>query len=237
MIGLLALVAAAAPAAQSVVEAERAFAAMAQRDGQWTAFRATAAPDAVMFVPAMTNAQAWLKGRTDPKAAIRWWPVSALVSCDGTLAVSTGGWTNLAGKHGVFTTVWRKGPDGWRWVLDQGHDTPQAVAAPRVPVVARSSCDARSRAADDLSPVYPAADLVIQLDDAMPGATAAALKARAAAMPPDSGADALLAEGRSADGTLRWSVHGKAETGVHGLTVHGWTGTAFGVRQLELSVP
>jgi hypothetical protein len=48
----LALVAATTPA-QSVIEAERAFGAKAQQEGFWTAFRATAAPDALMFVPGL----------------------------------------------------------------------------------------------------------------------------------------------------------------------------------------
>ena len=50
----------------AVIAAELAFARLAQEKGQWTAFAATAANDAVMFEPQMVLAQAWLKGRANP---------------------------------------------------------------------------------------------------------------------------------------------------------------------------
>ena len=116
-------------AAMPVEAAERAFAAQAQREGQWTAFRATAAPDAVMFVPQPVKAQEWLAGRKDPKSAVMWWPAKAFVSCDGALAVTTGPWVGRKGR-GYFTTVWQRQADGgWKWLLDQGEDlaTPRAA--------------------------------------------------------------------------------------------------------------
>jgi hypothetical protein len=48
---LASLLLAAAAAPLTAVEAERAFAADAQKQGQWTAFRKWAAPDAVMWTP------------------------------------------------------------------------------------------------------------------------------------------------------------------------------------------
>ena len=42
---------------QTLIDAERGFAVRAQRDGQWTAFRATADADALMFVPQPVKAQ------------------------------------------------------------------------------------------------------------------------------------------------------------------------------------
>ena len=49
------------PPSPTAIDAERAFAADAQQRGQWTAFRATATEEAVMFVPQPVNAQAFLK--------------------------------------------------------------------------------------------------------------------------------------------------------------------------------
>jgi ketosteroid isomerase-like protein len=134
------LIAAATP--QSAVEAERAFAAAAQTDGQWTAFRAFAAPDGVMFTPQQVNAQEWLKGRADPPQSVMWWPAEAWVSCDGTTALTTGPWLRGGGKSaGYFTTVWRRQPDGsWKWLLDHGGALAQPRRAGDAPKVRRASC-------------------------------------------------------------------------------------------------
>lgn len=134
------LLAAAAP--QSAVDAERAFAAAAQTQGQWTAFRQYAAPDGVLFVPEQVNAQQWLAGRADPPAAVMWWPAEAWVSCDGSTAVTTGPWVRNGGKlKGYFTTVWQKQPDGsWKWLLDHGDVLERPRPAGDRPVVHRASC-------------------------------------------------------------------------------------------------
>jgi ketosteroid isomerase-like protein len=106
----------------TAIDAERAFAADAQKLGQWTAFRKYAADDAVMFVPEQVNAQAWLKDKKDPPTAVFWWPGRSYVSCDGTIAVNTGPWVREWDKSvGYFTTVWKRQPDGgWKWLLDHG---------------------------------------------------------------------------------------------------------------------
>ena len=117
--------AAAAPAltapAISAIDAERAFAADAQAKGQWTAFKAWSAPDAMMFVPQPVNAHAFLKDRKNPPTAVFWWPGKSFVSCDGGYAVNTGPWVREWGKSvGFFTTVWRREGDNWRWIYDGG---------------------------------------------------------------------------------------------------------------------
>jgi hypothetical protein len=135
------LLAAAAP--QSAIDAERAFAAAAQTDGQWTAFRAYAAPDGVLFTPQQVNAQEWLKGRADPPQAVMWWPAEAWISCDGTTALTTGPWLRDGGRTaGYFTTVWRRQPDGsWKWLLDHGHTLARPRPAGDAPKVRRASCE------------------------------------------------------------------------------------------------
>ena len=130
---------------ETVIEAEGAFAADAQEFGQWTAFRKWAAANATMFVPRPTNAQAWLKGRANPARAIEWWPTAAWVSCDGTLAVDTGGWRRPDGSSGYFTTIWAKQKDGqWRWLVDHGDvatiGKPAPAPLPDQPVTRSASC-------------------------------------------------------------------------------------------------
>ncbi len=115
----------------AVITAELAFNRLAQSDGQWTAFRKTAAPDAVLFKPRATNAQAWLRGRADPASSVLWWPSRIFMSCDGGYAVSTGGWQQADGTVGYFTTIWRREKKGsYRWILDHG-DTLGALRAGR----------------------------------------------------------------------------------------------------------
>ena len=132
-VGMLALVAARPPMRyqpdpSSVFAAEIAFHRLAQQKGQWTAFRETAADDAVMFVPQRVVARQWLKGRADPPKAVNWTPSTIIVSCNGNLAASTGNWQRADGSVGYFTTIWRRDKQGaWRWILDHG-DT---LAKPR----------------------------------------------------------------------------------------------------------
>jgi ketosteroid isomerase-like protein len=118
-----------AVAAPSAIEAERAFAADAQKKGQWTAFRQWAAPDALMFTPQPVKAHRFLDGRKDPPVSVFWWPGRSYVSCDGNIAVNTGPWVREWGKSvGYFTTVWKRQADGsWKWIYDAGDE----LALPR----------------------------------------------------------------------------------------------------------
>ncbi|WP_300396617.1 DUF4440 domain-containing protein [uncultured Sphingobium sp.] len=132
-IGAAALVAARPPMRyqpdpSSVIAAEIAFNRLAQDKGQWTAFRETAADDAVMFVPDKVLAKDWLKKQAAPPASVNWSPSTVYVSCDGRLAASTGNWKRPDGSVGYFTTIWRRDKKGrWQWILDHG-DT---LATPR----------------------------------------------------------------------------------------------------------
>ncbi|MGD9811144.1 MAG: hypothetical protein AB7U35_07375 [Sphingobium sp.] len=113
-----------------IVAAEIAFNRLAQEKGQWTAFRETAADDAVMFVPQKVLAQDWLKKRTDPPASVKWQPLRVYISCNGRLAESTGAWQRPDGSQGYFTTIWRLDDKGrWKWVLDHGDALANPLAA------------------------------------------------------------------------------------------------------------
>lgn len=124
----------------SVVEFERSYAALAQEQGQWTAFRATAAPDAVLFVPNPVRANDWLAGRSDPPVAVKWQPALAFLSCDGRTAVTSGPWQRPA-STGYFVTVWSRFGNSWRWNVDFGDalEKPLPDAPSDVPV-RKASC-------------------------------------------------------------------------------------------------
>lgn len=135
----------AAAAIVTAVDAERAFAADAQKLGQWTAFRKYAAPGAVMFVPKAVYAQEWLRTRKDPPNSVKWQPAFGYLSCDGKVAINGGPWQRPDGSFGYFTTVWlheelKDGPR-WHWVYDAGDALKEPMPAPAEPVVRRASCD------------------------------------------------------------------------------------------------
>jgi len=155
---LIALALAAASPALTAIDAERAFAADAQKSGQWTAFKAWSAPDALMFAPQPVNAHAFLKDRKDPPVAVFWWPGKSFVSCDGGFAVNSGPWVRDGGKAvGYFTTVWRREGDSWRWIYDGGDglDAARGEGGDIKPVIA--DCHAKPGAAAPKLTVTPGA--------------------------------------------------------------------------------
>lgn len=134
---------AAAPqaAAPTALDAELAFMRRAQAARQWQAFREFADKDAVMFVPQPVQAREWLSHQEEPATSVVWWAADSYASCDGGHAVNTGPWIIAPIKlNGVFTTVWRRGDAGWKWIYDGG----QPVAEPRPagdrPRTHRASC-------------------------------------------------------------------------------------------------
>jgi len=179
-----------------IVGAEVAFSQLAQKKGQWTAFRETAAEGAVMFVPQPVDARKWLKGRQDPPRAVTWQPHQVWVSCDGSLAVSYGAWQGAqGGASGYFTTVWQRQKNGdYKWVMDQGDDLKAPLEAPDMIGGNVAFCARRE------------------------GSTPR--PARAADNQPKAPPPAYFAhpEGKSDDGTLAWSISVDAQCG-RSLTV------------------
>ncbi|KXU30283.1 hypothetical protein A0J57_10775 [Sphingobium sp. 22B] len=146
------------PDPSSVFAAELAFNRLAQQKGQWTAFRATAADEAVMFVPQRVLAKQWLKGRADPPAPVSWTPSAIYVSCDGNLAASTGGWKRPDGSVGYFTTIWQRDRKGeWKWIMDHGDTLASAREAPEFLIGKVATCK-RGRAGDGPRSAVPPPD-------------------------------------------------------------------------------
>jgi hypothetical protein len=145
----------------AIVAAEIAFNRLAQKKGQWTAFRETAAKEATMFMPDAVDAQTWLKGRADPAKSVTWQPHKSFMSCDGKTGATTGAWQRPDGTTGYYTTVWfwvEKGkPDPrqpanvmgegeWKWVLDHGDSLPAPLLVPEMIETKVASCKGRANA-------------------------------------------------------------------------------------------
>ena len=191
------------PRTTTAVDAERAFAAYAQKQGQWTAFRTYAEPTAVMFNPQAVWAHEYLKNRRDPPRSVQWWPVRSFVSCDGDTAVNTGGSLFPGNRHGTFTTVWVRQKDGgWKWSVDDGDMLKAPLARPRQPAVRRASCSRLNAVARAYRvETKPTEDL-------------------AGSPPSDAG------QGRSADGTLTWEWR-VSRNGSRRFTTHLWNGRRY----------
>lgn len=185
----------------AVIAAEAALVRLAREKGQWTAFAATAAPDAVLFRPGMVYARDWLRGQLNPPNPVDRLPYQVWSSCDGTLMISHGAWRLGNSAFGSFTTMWQRQSDGqYKWVLDQNQATPQLPPQPEMISAFIADCPDRPR--------RPA--------DGPPGDREAKPRAeKLRDLPP---LDPMRRTGKSDDGTLSWSVT-IDPTGARTLTV------------------
>lgn len=141
MLSIMLLAIMASAPQQSALDAEHAFMQRAQTTHQWQAFREFADDDAVMFVPQPVKAQEWLPKQKEPPVAVMWWPSDGYTACDGSFAVNTGPWTiGAAHLNGFFTTVWKRGDSGWKWIYDGGSALKEPRLAGDRPRAHRASC-------------------------------------------------------------------------------------------------
>lgn len=201
---LILLFAAVGAATPTAVEAEIAFNAAAQTDGQWKASRDYAGGDAVMFTPQAIWARDFLKDRKDPPAAPHWSPNASYVSCDGRMAVNTGPWRSADGRQsGFFTTVWELKDGHWQWISDGRHTLKSPLAARQTPVVRKGSCNGHA----------PGPPLM----------KAPSTKAGSGGVAPDD-----FGRGRSADGTLGWEWRVRSNGGRQ-FRAYLWSGRGYTV--------
>lgn len=124
---------------RSLVEAERAFAAMSAASGIRAAFSANFAPDGIAFEPAPVDAAHAFFSRPEPAdakpLALDWEPAAAGIAISGNLGFTTGPFTltdRASGRslrNGVFFSVWTRERDArWRVALDIGITTPTRLA-------------------------------------------------------------------------------------------------------------
>jgi hypothetical protein len=185
----------------TAIDAERAFAADAQRLGQWSAFRKYADRDAVMFTPQAVWARDFLKDRKDPPRSVAWHPTHSWSSCDGRTAVNIGPAFRDGKAYGNFNTVWQREGQDWRWVYDAGSDLRSEHVRARRVKARRASCRAKAPGA----PVIPPPTLSNR---------------QARTTPEDTG------RGESADKTLGWDW--KVEkSGRHQFRVFVWNGRRY----------
>jgi ketosteroid isomerase-like protein len=125
-------IAAAEGDAAPVIAAERAFAARGSEVPVKQAFLDFAAPQGVLVDSergaenALHSIATW-PDRNNP-GYIKWWPLYAGISRDGTLGFTTGAATYGGDKaFSNYFTVWKKQPDGsWKWLIDMGASAPSA---------------------------------------------------------------------------------------------------------------
>lgn len=184
-----------------IVKAELTFARLAREEGQWTAFRETAAADALMFTPELVSAPIWLKDKADPAEATGWQAHKIFMSCDGSMGVATGAWQSPAGNTGYFTTIWTKqdaqkrrlrGKDvEWKWIFDHGVPLDKPLPEPDFVTTRVAACSS----------------------DALP----------AVAAPPVGEKNK---SGYSADRTMFWSAESSADQS-RSLLVRMWNGVEW----------
>lgn len=158
-----------------VVAAERAFAADGAKRGWAAAFRAYAAPEAVMLSPDPVNAHESLaKIPGDGETTLDWRPAYAGISRSGDFGFTTGPFL-IRGRDGVvghYFTVWKLQPDGcWKWIFDAGTDvvdtSPVAADAeiPGLPLAAAGAASAQAAIAEvaELEAAHTGPETLIKL--------------------------------------------------------------------------
>lgn len=123
----------------SLVAAERRFAADAAQTGISSAFRAHAAPNSILLRPYPVAALPELARQPDdPAVRLEWEPAVAAVAASNDLGFTTGPYRLTRGakvRTGQFLTVWQRGSDGrWRWYLDNGSPVEGDRPAPSFPM-------------------------------------------------------------------------------------------------------
>ena len=248
-------------ARRSVVDAERAFAAMSAERGIRASFLASFAPDGIGFDPSpMVLPEKWSARPVpaNPTAlTLAWHPVVAGVSRSGDLGFTTGPsrFVDTTGRlpswHGVYFSVWRRGADGaWKVAADIGIQTPDAVSDAAFgadPVVRASpvaialpgsldAADARASGDANAFAAMLAEDARLHADDRMPLVGRAAV---VAARANDARTLRFATRGREAasSGDLGYT-YGAIESGgaVAGYYLHLWTLGADGGWRLVAAV-
>jgi len=128
-------------ALQAMVEAERAFAKMAEEQGTRPAFMAFIADDGILFRPTAVKGKQWMTNHplpaSDKHPLLSWYPAVAGMARAGDMGYTTGPWEYKSDIHddrsvawGHFLTVWKKQADGqWKFAVDLGISNPQPAQA------------------------------------------------------------------------------------------------------------
>lgn len=110
---------------ESLIAAERGFAARSVEKGTKDAFLANMAADAILFRPGPVPGMKWFEGQpAKDDGRLEWAPDLAAVANTGDMGYTSGPWQYTDEKniaHGHFCTVWRRQADGtWKFAIDEG---------------------------------------------------------------------------------------------------------------------
>ena len=194
-----------------VISAEILVNRLAVERGRWTALARTGARDAILFVPRPVYAQPWLKGQRGAAPSIRWQTRRVFMSCDGNAALTTGQWVQSDGLRGAYSNVWRRDAKaGFQWILSNSGGATRP-AEPTDEIDARVAYCRRSGGGRpyDAAKRNGAHDAAVVVDIRQPA--------------PMNG------EGRSPDGSLRWTWV-VAPDGSR--TLNAWMATETGETQI-----
>ncbi len=125
-------------AAKQILEADRAFASLSERDGPVVAYRKFAAREIRSLGPVgepITGIEGMIRGLSaNPTLSLQWDPQYAEVARSGDLGWSWGTYVSRGTRPGntpVVTTgkylsIWHRQPDGsWKIAIDIGNEAPQ----------------------------------------------------------------------------------------------------------------
>jgi ketosteroid isomerase-like protein len=125
---------------QSLVDAERAFAAHSVRTTMREAFLAHLHPSSVMFNPAPVNGIELYTGLPSREGQLAWGPEVVDVAASGDFGYSTGPHQfrktpdSPVIRQGYFCSVWvRSATEPWKVLIDLGSSQPQPVSLDVVP--------------------------------------------------------------------------------------------------------
>lgn len=125
-----------------LINTDTEFFNISQKNGTGQAFIDFADNNAIMLrqdsypVTGKKEIMKLYQGREKKVTPLKWKPIKADVSNDGTMGFTYGNWEygvkDKDGKmetvYGNYVTVWKKQPDGkWKFVLDGGNTTPPPV--------------------------------------------------------------------------------------------------------------
>ena len=181
-----------------IIAQEIAFARLVEAKGQWPAFRATAAHDAQMFAGnAVVDVQSWTRNRPNPAIPLRWKTHAVWMSCDGSYAVTYGGWQAgpNAGPNaqGWFSTIWARQKNGdYKWVLDQGDTTAQPIPEPEWIEAKVAECPVRPKRPLGAAPLPKDAPITTAIIDHLSGEAADHTLVWSTHIAPDGARDYLL---------------------------------------------
>lgn len=115
------------PTLESLVAAERAFAAAAKANGTRAGFVEFLAADSIIFRPGPINGKHFWEAAPSRPGQLAWYPAYAGIAASGELGFTTGPWEFWPAEStapvgfGHYISVWQVQPDGtWRVKLDTG---------------------------------------------------------------------------------------------------------------------